>query len=115
MNKTARCLYIRHAIDGKEIVSLTRQWDCCQAFARRQGWTIVDEREASLMFDEKGIPNIFKELNDICCTAPMGKFNVLLIVSEKFIDIPEGYFEQVIDWLQINGVETWSVREGRLA
>lgn len=49
-----------------------------------------------------------------CCTAPLKEYDILLIAFRKCMDIPESYFEQVIDQLWKNKIEVWSVEEGKL-
>ncbi|MGM9603175.1 MAG: hypothetical protein ACI3W5_16510 [Faecousia sp.] len=115
MKKTVRCLYVKPFANNDETAPLELQGALCRSFADKQGWTICNESKASLFFDDEITPNIFKQLIDICCTAPVSKFDVLLIESRSCLDIPEEYVEQVMNWLHQNNVETWSVKEGKLA
>ena len=114
MKKNVRCLYVKPLVDNDEVIHLETQEALCRSFASKQGWTLSNESYASLFLGDEITPNIFKQLIDICCTAPTSKFDVLLIASRSCLDIPEAYIEQVINWLYKNNVETWSVREGRL-
>ena len=114
IKKTVRCLYVKQLEDSNKMQQLDLQEVLCRAFARKQEWGVGGESYASLSFDDEITPNIFKQLIDICCTAPMSKFDVLLIASRPCLGIPEAYIEQVTNWLHQNHVETWSVVEGKL-
>ena len=45
----------------------------------------------------------------------MSEFDILLVATRKFLDIPEEYVTQAINWVRENNVETWSVCEGKLS
>lgn len=115
MKKRVCCLYVVPLEDDDKAPQLDLQETICRAFARKQEWGVSSESYASLFFGDEITPNIFKQLIDICCTAPMSKFDVLLIACRSCLGVPEAYIEQVIDWLHQNNVETWSVAEGKLA
>ena len=100
--------------DDDKTPQLDLQETICRAFARKQEWGVSCESYASLFWNDEITPNIFKQLIEICCTAPMSKFDVLLIASRSCLSIAEAYIEQVTDWLHQNNVETWSVAEGKL-
>jgi len=114
MKKRVRCLYVMPLANNDKALQLDLQEALCGTFAWKQGWRIVKESYASLSFDDETTPNIFKQLVDICCTAPLSRFDVLLFAAQPCVDIPEEYVEQVIDWLRTNQVEAWSVVEGKL-
>ena len=114
MKKRVRCLYVMPLADNDKALQLDLQEALCRTFARKDGWIVSNESYASLFFDDEITPNIFTQLVDICCTAPMSKFDVLLIASRSCLGIPEAYIEQVTNWLHQNNVETWSVAEGKL-
>lgn len=114
IKKMVRCLYVKQPENGDKLPQPDLQEVLCRAFARRQKWEVSSESYASLSFDDEITPNIFTQLVDICCTAPMSKFDVLLIASRPCLGIPEAYIEQVTNWLHQNHVETWSVVEGKL-
>ncbi len=114
-NKRVRCLYVRPDVNSKETVSLDLQGALCHTFARKQGWSIINESFASPFFDDEGTPNLYQQLIDICCTAALSEFDVLLIASQQCLAIPEEYIKQVVRWLCENNVEVWSVCEGKLA
>lgn len=113
--KRVRCLYVTPLTGSTEFASLDLQEALCHTFARTQGWSIFNESYASLLFDDEVTPNLFQQLIDICCTAALSKFDVLLIASQQCLDIPEEYIKQVVSWLHENNVEVWSVCEGKLA
>jgi len=114
MKKRVRCLYVMPLADNDKALQLDLQEALCRTFAWKEGWIVSNESYASLFFDDEITPNIFTQLVDICCTAPMSKFDVLLIASRSCLGIPEAYIEQVTNWLHQNNVETWSVAEGKL-
>ena len=113
MKKRVRCLYI-DPFKNSEAPRLDLQETICRTFARTQEWVVSNESYASLFLDDEITPNVFKQLIDICCTAPMSKFDMLLITSRSCLGIAEVYIEQVTDWLHQNNVEIWSVAEGKL-
>ena len=113
--KRVRCLYVKPDVSNKETASLDSQEALCHTFARKQGWSISSESYGSLFFDDEATPNLFQQLIDICCTAVLSEFDVLLIASQQCLSIPDEYFKQVVEWLHENNVEVWSVREGKLA
>lgn len=113
--KRVRCLYVKPLANNDETTSLDLQEALCHTFARKQGWSIFNESYASLFFDDEVTPNIFQQLIDICCTAALSEFDVLLIASQQCLGIPEEYIKQAVRWLYKNNVEVWSVREGKLA
>ena len=115
MSKRVRCLFIVPDEDWDEELLLDAQMRRCCAFSSDKQWEIVKESRASLYLNDEIQPNIFQQLIDICCTAPLKGYDILLITSRKCMDIPESYFEQVIDWLWKNKIEVWSVEEGKLA
>ena len=114
-NKRVRCLYVKPDVNNKKTASLDLQEALCSAFASTQGWSICKESYASLFFDDEVTPNLYQQLIDICCTAALSEFDVLLISSQQCLSIPEEYIKQVAEWLHANNVEVWSVREGKLA
>lgn len=114
-DKRVRCLYVKPAVNNKETASLDLQEALCHIFARKQGWSISSERYGSLFFDGGVTPNLYQQLIDICCTAALSEFDVLLIASQQCLSIPEEYVKQVVGWLRENNVEVWSVSEGKLA
>ena len=114
-DKRVRCLYVKPAVNNKETASLDSQEALCSAFASTQGWSICKESYASLFFDDEVTPNLYQQLIDICCTAVLSEFDVLLIASQQYLSIPEEYIKQVVEWLHENNVEVWSVSEGKLA
>lgn len=114
-NKRVRCLYVKPAVSNKETASLDSQEALCHTFARKQGWSISSESYGSLFFDGEVTPNLHQQLIDICCTAALSEFDVLLIASQQCLSTPEEYVKQVVGWLRENNVEVWSVSEGKLA
>lgn len=114
-NHRVRCLFINPLGCEKEIASLDLQEALCRTFASKQGWSICKESYASLFFDDEATPNLYQQLIDICCTAVLSEFDVLLIASQQCLSIPEEYIKQVVGWLRENNVEVWSVSEGKLA
>lgn len=114
-DKRVRCLYVKPAVNNNETASLDLQEALCHTFARKQGWSISSESYGSLFFDGEVIQNLYQQLIDICCTAALSEFDVLLIASQQCLSIPEEYINQVVGWLHENNVEVWSVREGKLA
>lgn len=114
-DKRVRCLYVKPAVNNKETASLDSQEDLCHTFARKQGWSLSSESYSSLFFDGEVTPNLYQQLIDICCTAVLSEFDVLLIASQQCLSIPEENIKQVVEWLHENNVEVWSVREGKLA
>ncbi len=114
-DKRVRCLYVKPAVNNKETASLDLQEALCSTFASKQGWGICKESYASLFFDDEATPNLYQQLIDICCTAALSGFDVLLIASQQCLSIPEEYIKHVVEWLHENNVEVWSVREGKLA
>ena len=114
-DKRVRCLYVKPVVNNKETASLDLQEALCSAFASTQGWSICKESYASLFFDDEVTPNLYQQLIDICCTAVLSEFDVLLIASQQCLSIPEEYIKQVVGWLRENNVEVWSVSEGKLA
>lgn len=114
-DKRVRCLYVNPAVNNKETASLDLQEALCCTFASKKGWCICKESYASLFFDDEATPNLYQQLIDICCTAALSEFDVLLIASQQYLSIPEEYVKQVVGWLRENNVEVWSVSEGKLA
>ena len=114
-DKRVRCLYVKPDVSSKETASLDLQEALCSSFASKQGWSICKESYASLFFDGEVTPNLYQQLIDICCTAVLSEFDVLLIASQQCLSIPEENIKQVVEWLHENNVEVWSVREGKLA
>jgi len=114
-NKRVRCLYVKPDVNNKKTASLDLQEALCSTFASKQGWSICKESYASLFFDDEVTPNLYQQLIDICCTAVLSEFDVLLIASQQCLSIPEEYIKQVVEWLHENNVEVWSVCEGKLA
>ena len=114
-SKLVRCLYVKPAVNNRETASLDLQEVLCHSLVRKQGWSISSESYGSLYFDDEATPNLFQQLIDICCTAALSDFDVLLIASQQCLSIPEEYFKQVVGWLRENNVEVWSVSEGKLA
>jgi len=113
--KRVRCLFVAPDENDDNAVSLILQETLCHAFAHKHGWTICKESYASLYFDDEITPNVYKQMNDICCRAVLSEFDVLLIASKSCLVVPEEYIDQMAQWLRENKVETWSVAEGRLA
>lgn len=114
-DKRVRCLYVNPAVNNKETALLDSQEALCHTFARKQGWSISSESYGSLFFDSEVAPNLYQQLIDICCTAALSEFDMLLIASQQCLSIPEEYIKQVVEWLHENNVEVWSVSEGKLA
>lgn len=114
-DKRVRCLYVKPAVNSKETASLDSQEALCHTFARKQGWSLSSESYSSLFFDGEVTPNLYQQLIDICCTAVLSEFDVLLIASRQCLSIPEEYVKQVVEWLHENNVEVWSVYERKLA
>ena len=114
-DKRVRCLYVKPDVSNKETASLDLQEALCSSFASKQGWSICKESYASLFFDDEATPNLYQQLIDICCTAVLSEFDVLLIASQQCLSIPDEYFKQVVGQLRENNVEVWSVSEGKLA
>lgn len=113
--KRVRCLYVTPFTGSNEFASLNLQEALCHSFVSKQEWMIYKESYASFFFDDEVTPNLFQQLIDICCTAALSEFDVLLIASQQCLSIPEEYIKQVVEWLRENNVKVWSVREGKLA
>jgi len=95
-DKRVRCLYVKPAVNNKESASLDLQEALCSTFASKQGWSICKESYAFLFFDDEVTPNLYQQLIDICCTAVLSEFDVLLIASQQCLSIPDEYFKQVV-------------------
>ena len=113
--KNVRCLYVTPPAGSNDYASLDLQEALCHAFVYKQGWTVCKESFASLSFDDESAPSLSQQLIDVCCTAALSDFDVLLIASRQCRDMPEEYIRQVIEWLCENNVEIWSVCEGKLS
>ena len=113
--KRTRCLYVKPIKDSNQIATIDVQEALCHTFVSIQGWRVCQESYASLFWDDQITPNLIEQLNDICCNAAMPEFDVLLVATRKFLDIPEEYVTQAINWLRENNVETWIVCEGKLS
>ena len=113
--KNVRCLYVTPPAGSNDYASLDLQEALCHTFVYKQGWTVCKKSFAALSFDDESAPSLFQQLIDVCCTAALSDFNVLLIASRQCLDMPEEYIRQVIEWLCENNVEIWSVCEGKLS
>lgn len=113
MNLRVYTLYRVSTAGQVEKDDIPMQKQCCREFAKRQGWTIVEE------FSEKGVSGYKKSarerdaIQQLQQAAMKKKFDVLLVYMFDRLGRKDDETPFVVEWFVKQGIEVWSVVEGQ--
>ena len=113
--KRVHCLFVVPDANQENAIGIDLQEALCHGFASKNHWEVIKESKASLFSNDEFQPYIYQKLIDICCRSVKKEYDILLIASKACLEIPNEYLKQAIDWLTEQGIEVWSVTDGKMS
>ena len=113
MKKRVYTLYRVSTVGQVEKDDIPMQKEACRNFAEQQGWEIVKE------FSEKGVSGFKKSAKErdqvqlLQQAAAKGEFDILLVFMFDRLGRRDDETPFIVEWFVKQGVEVWSVQEGR--